>query len=462
MRVFFTTPYAGKIKYQAFIDEVLSVLSKSKVALITPEESHQYQEAIEQFSVNGLQTNQAHYAYIIHGIAEADVVIMEASHEDFRIGHEATLALLYNKPTLILSRHINYEEFISHELLSGRQYRSKRELRTLVQDFLDKAEASLNQASETAQAIGATADALHMAMLATSRRNALHDEGEFGEWARLAETNPDKAYDIIQKTLGHLSIGEAWSVFAPSYNEDTPDFIFSGVANFIHTIFRKRGITTDDAIGDAVSGTGAMARNLVSRGYRSIYSFDKSREMLAEAFRLCAHLPSIKLFEADVSTVRFPALLKAIVWVDYRSNFALTAETLTEWVNNLLANLLPGGYLLFDIRTITGWRVSFYRQKVTTFASDNFQRIWMNLPDYEHNLIDFDVFIRRRNPNGLWGAWKREQMRERMWSLAEVTDVVASLPHCHVEAIYDDNFSPIRAGQEPSLAYFLLRKMDER
>jgi hypothetical protein len=43
MRVFFTTPYAGKLRYQSFIDEILAVLHENKVTVISPEDSPHYQ-----------------------------------------------------------------------------------------------------------------------------------------------------------------------------------------------------------------------------------------------------------------------------------------------------------------------------------------------------------------------------------------------------------------------------------
>jgi hypothetical protein len=77
--------------------------------------------------------------------------------------------------------------------------------------------------------------------------------------------------------------------------------------------------------------------------------------MLAEAFRLCAHLPSIKIFEASIANLRVSPPYKAIAWIDFSSNFALTRETLREWIIRLADSLTPGGLLVFDVRTVTGW-----------------------------------------------------------------------------------------------------------
>ncbi len=458
MRVFFTTPYAGKAQYQLFIDEILAVLRKNEVTVISPEDSPHYRQALKRLEEEGLKTERAHYAYISQGIADADVVIIEASYEDFRVGHEATLALLYNKPTLILSQKVDYGRYIPHELLFGRQYKSVEELRQSLQEFLDKADDYLQKASETSQAIGNAADSLHIAALAAARHGALQDVSEFGNWARLAEEDSEKAYEEIQKTLGQLPIGDAWSVFAPIYNEDTPDYIFTGVANFVHNTLKKYAVTLTDPIADVAAGTAALARNLVGLGHRDIVAFDQSREMLAEAFRLCSHLPSIKIIEARVQDVRLVPPLKAMAWVDFSSNYAMTAGALQDWLTNLLRNILSGGLLIFDVRTVTGWQVNFFHQKVTTFATANFQRIWINLPDYKNQTITFDIFVRTRQGGGSWGEWRREQMTERMWPIEDVRAIVAKLSGCTLEGVFDDNFSPV-TKEEPGLAYFVLRKV---
>lgn len=458
MRIFFTAPHNDERQYRVFIDEILDTLRKNRVTIVLPENSPRYQAMLKKLKIEDPKAERARYGYVSHGIAEADVVIMEASYDDFLAGHEATLALLYSKPTLILSQHTDYSQYIPHELLFDKRYQTKRELRTAVEAFIHKADDYLSKASETAQAIGGAVDSLHMAALATSRHVALRDTGEFGALARLAEQDPEKAYVKIQKELGDLPKGRPWSVFAPVYNEDTPDYIFSGAANFLQATFKKHGIRFSDPICDVACGTGAVARNLVNLGYRNIIAFDESREMLAEAFRLCAHLPSIRLSEASIASIHLDEPVKAMIWIDFRTNFALTPITFRKWISNLVANLAPNGTLVFDIRTMTGWQVNFYRQKVTTFATSNFQRIWINLPNYDQRLITFDIFIRIRHKDGSWGEWRHEQMKERMWRLEEIQNIVRVLPDCHVEAIFDDNFSPIKPKQEPGLAYFVLRK----
>ena len=458
MRIFFTTPDSGKEQYQPFIDEVLTILRKNDVTIISPEDSTHYKKTIHQYESEGIPPERAHYTFVTHGIAEADAVIIEASHESLRVGHEATLALLYGKPTLVLSQKQNYADYIPHELLVSSKYETKHELKQIVKSFIENIGNHLSKGHKDAQTIEAAADSLRITAHSSMRQQALRDAGDFGDWARLAEKDPEKAYLKIQRALGGLPTDKAWSHFASIYNEDTPDYIFDGVTQLIESVFKQHGVTLNDPVIEAETHTGSISRNLHKLGYTDISAFSSSREMLVEGFRLCADIPAIKLFEANVDDMQPPTPAKAIAWVDFTSNFSLTPDDLKKKLQNLINQLQPGGCLLFDIRTTTGWNVSFFRQKITTYATPNFQRVRVGTKNHKEKLMDFDIFIRTKQNTGIWGDWYREQMRERMWSLAEVKEIVASLDDCKLKAIYGDDFSLVKDGEEPGLAYLAIVK----
>lgn len=448
MRAFFTTPHAATLQPHIYIDEILAILKKYKVTVSSESEI-----------APGSWSPPSSYSFVIQSIAEADIVVVEASYEDFRIGHEVTLALLYGKPTLVLSQKMHYSGSISHELLFAKQYQTKRELRKVLEDFIRKTQTHLSPLQKSTQSLGQAADALHAAALSPLRHNALRDQTEFGEWARLAEKDPEKACKKVIKTLGNLPVQPAWSVFAPIYNEDTPDYIFMGAAGFAHAIFTNSNIPLDGLIVDVDTKTGSLARNLSALGYSHVVVAESSREMLAEVFRLCAHLPTIKIIESTVPALCLPKKADAITWMDYSSNFALTPRILQEWLENLLENIRIGGRLLFDVRTSTGWNVTFFRQKISTVSTPHFQRVSIRDFDQANNTVRFDRFIRTKNIHS-WGEWRREQMSERIWTLSEVKTIVSNLSNGQLEAIYDDNFARIGSNIEPGIAYIELKRRD--
>jgi SAM-dependent methyltransferase len=370
-----------------------------------------------------------------------------------------TLSLLFHKPTLVLSQRKNFADYITHDLLTGAEYATTGQASEIVQNFLQN--ATFGRAEASMQTLNLSADNLHSVALTKLRRLARQEPGQFGEWSRAAEQHPEKIAQEIKTILGSLKQQPAWSVFAPIYNEDSPDYIQSGVATFIDNILQNSGIHRDDLVLEAACGTGALSRQLAQRGYSRISMFDNSRPMLAEAFRLSANASEIQLFEADIRSLKLDEPVQAIVWTDYSSNFALDKKQFTGMLSRLLHNLAPGGLLIFDVRTYNGWQIDFYSQPITTFATERFQRIWLNHQDKAKRIIGFDVYIRTRDADGAWAPWRREFMQERMWYLAEARDIARSLPGAKLKAIYGDDFRELRkTGEEPGLAYFVLEKIE--
>lgn len=458
MRVFFTSSNRTQAKYQPFTEEILTLLNKTGVTLMTTEDHRSYSSALEALEAKGFKSERAHYEFVTRSIAESDVMIVEASHQSFRLGHEVTLALLYGKPTLVVSQERDYTAFISHNLLVAAKYETKKELQNIVKDFLKKMQTHFSKMTENTQIIGMAVDNMHMVALADPRANALRDPSEFGDLARLAEESPAKAFDKVQKMLGHLPAGEAMSAFAPVYQYDTPDYILGGVSQFVRRMFAEYEVEFDSNVIDVMTHTGAFARYLTDFGYQRITAFDSSRYLLAEAFRLCAEYPGITISEARPETIRIEEPAHGGVWLDFTTNRTLTAVDLQKQLQSLLDVMAPGSCFIFDVRTSTGWHSRLFSERVLAFASDDFQRIQLNDRDDSRALLTSDLFIRLRRTNGGWGEWQRERIVERMWTLGEVKDIVNSLKDVSTMTIYDDNFQQMKNTEEPGLAYFVLKK----
>lgn len=455
MRIFFTTSYSGKVRFQPFIDEVMDVLQANEAIVVSPENTEEYQKALREYESLGLPPTRAHYEFITRGIAEADLVIIEASQESLRIGHEITVALLFHKPVLVASQKKNYAHYIHNSLLTGFRYKTKAELRKKIEQFIKNDD--IRQAEP--QAVGAAVDSHRLTISATMRQSALLDKGDFGGFADLAEQNPEKAHAHIQQVLGTLPVGKTWSAFAYIYGEDTPDYVFENAIARIVGILENKGVKKRDHIVDAVTHGGMVGRFLAKNSYTTISSFNSSREMLSQTYKLCADTPEISIIEASPQTLKLSKPAKAVIWIDNTTNLALTEKELKHQLQNLLDNTESGGYILFDIRTVTGWKAYFLSEKVATFATNNFQRISINLPDDTSKLLYVDTFIRTKQNTGSWGQWFREQTTSRMWSMAEIEAIVGQLKNCKIEAVYDDEFQAVGKDYEPSLAYFLLKKM---
>ena len=137
MKIFFTTSFDGKKLYQENVDKIIEIIQSTGAAVISPEKTREYQDAFREENLKELgDKERVHYEFIRQGIANADAVIIEASHEDFRVGHEATLAIIYKKPVLCLSIHKDYGKLIRHEEFRGIKY-ELADLNKIILDFLE-------------------------------------------------------------------------------------------------------------------------------------------------------------------------------------------------------------------------------------------------------------------------------------------------------------------------------------
>lgn len=138
MKVAFIVPFAGKQQYQRDYDDIFRAIEAAGATVLGPEnkKSRLYREVISQDSrLHG--RSRAHYDFVRKSILDSDAVVVEASYEDFRVGHETTLALLYRKPVLALSQRLDLGGYIHHPDFTGVRYRPSQ-ARDVVATFLDQ------------------------------------------------------------------------------------------------------------------------------------------------------------------------------------------------------------------------------------------------------------------------------------------------------------------------------------
>jgi ribokinase len=139
MNVAFIAPYGGKQKFQAVYDAIIAAIEHAGVTVISPEKSEAYHSALDADS-RLRDAAKAHYEFIRKAIIDSDAVIVEASWEDFRVGHETSLALLYRKPVLALSQSLDLNRYIHHPGFHGIKY-TANEIPRIVETFLTRVQS---------------------------------------------------------------------------------------------------------------------------------------------------------------------------------------------------------------------------------------------------------------------------------------------------------------------------------
>lgn len=136
MKIFFIAPYLGKQKYQKDYDKIIELIESTGAEVISAEKSREYQDSFSEENIKKYGSKERiHYEFIKQGVLRADGLVVEASYDDLRVGHEMTLALLYKKPVLCLSQNLNYGKYIQHDYFTGRLYTQKN-LKKVIFEFL--------------------------------------------------------------------------------------------------------------------------------------------------------------------------------------------------------------------------------------------------------------------------------------------------------------------------------------
>ena len=145
MKVFYTASYYGKTKYQEYFDLVRKTLQKTGVELISPETGN-YLTLLKLEDYSKVRSKKRlHYEAIRRGIQWSQTTIIEVSHEDFQLGHEASLAIQGKKPVLCLSIHEDFSKKISNPYFFGAKY-NEYNIEEIIGEFIKRAEKeTLNQ-----------------------------------------------------------------------------------------------------------------------------------------------------------------------------------------------------------------------------------------------------------------------------------------------------------------------------
>jgi len=135
MKVFFTSSFSGKKNYQKNYDTIIESIRSNDAEVISLE-AQSYSDLLNEEFINNHPHNIVHYTYIQQGIQQADAVIIEISYDSFQMGHEATLALVYDKPLLCVSCNKDYSTTITHPKFQAVHYQNLDELKDLVNEFI--------------------------------------------------------------------------------------------------------------------------------------------------------------------------------------------------------------------------------------------------------------------------------------------------------------------------------------
>lgn len=126
MKIFFTVSKSGRGKFSEANKLVLNEIKKHKVKVITTV-GEEYLKNEDNLQNRGVSESEDKYKYthdtiVKRAIFVSDAVVVEASHQSFRLGFETHFALSQQKPVLVLSKERNYANLIKHPNFFGAKY----------------------------------------------------------------------------------------------------------------------------------------------------------------------------------------------------------------------------------------------------------------------------------------------------------------------------------------------------
>jgi hypothetical protein len=135
MKVFFTASLSEREKYKEYYDTVVQTIQANGDEVISLE-VQDYSYLIPKDVIESIPKNELHYTWLKKGIKKSNCVVIDASRDSFRLGHEASLAMLYNKPVLVISNKKDYSDVIINPRFYAHIYNSKADIQYAVTDFL--------------------------------------------------------------------------------------------------------------------------------------------------------------------------------------------------------------------------------------------------------------------------------------------------------------------------------------
>ncbi len=272
MKIFFIAPFEGKKYYQKSIDKIIEIIESTGAEVLSPEKTREYQDVFREENIKKLgDKERVHYEFIRQGVINADAVVVEASHEDFRVGHEATLALLYKKPVLCLSQNVNYAKYISHENFNGFQYNDKN-VRNIVLNFLS--EVSKKILSKRSASLNVL-DSRWRDIKTTPKKNVVTLGSITIDMVTKVQKIPKENDIIISEGLKLVPGGKATNAAIAISRLQENVFMIGKVGNDffgedVKSILNKDGVNTDFVDTDSFIPTGTIMVNVDERGKNTI------------------------------------------------------------------------------------------------------------------------------------------------------------------------------------------------
>lgn len=194
-------------------------------------------------------------------------------------------------------------------------------------------------------------------------------------------------------------------------------------------------------------GTGIMTEKFARAGYQMI-GLDKSVDMLSLAKQKQEETGSDILYlNQDMKELELDKPVDAFISVCDSMNYLLQEDEMTELFSQVKKYLNPGGYFVFDLKTVYCYR-NVIGNQTWVEQDEEVSYIWENFFYEDQDINEYMLTIFRRQPDTELYERIEEAHYQRAYSLEQLETLLAEAGLTLVDSFDEDMENPIRENSE--------------
>lgn len=227
---------------------------------------------------------------------------------------------------------------------------------------------------------------------------------------------------------------DIYSVFATYYDQLMDNYDYQSVFTFIEDVLKKEK-KDPGAILEMACGTGKLTEKLTGLG--QVHAFDRSEQMLAQAYQRLYRNKRAKIFEMDMVNFSLNKKFDTIVCLCDSLNYLDSMDKIKSTFERVKAHLATDGVFIFDMNTDYRFR-EVYGDHIQIEEGEDFYFSWTNHyeEDKKRNLYSLNFFLEEK---GLYRRMLEEHYEyvyeegEVLWALEEAGLMVESIRNGYSE-----------------------------
>lgn len=194
-------------------------------------------------------------------------------------------------------------------------------------------------------------------------------------------------------------------------------------------------------------GTGIMTEKFARAGYQMI-GLDKSVDMLSLAKQKQEETGSDILYlNQDMKELELDKPVDAFISVCDSMNYLLQEDEMTELFSKVKKYLKPGGYFVFDLKTVYCYR-NVIGNQTWVEQDEEVSYIWENFFYEDQDINEYMLTIFRRQPDTELYERIEEAHYQRAYSLEQLESLLAEAGLTLIDSFDEDMENPIRENSE--------------